>query len=89
MYPERRLTTRTITIKMIERIKSVFTALLSVPNTIGMGPTIIAPPPLAFCPSPLEDENNRKIATKKTKNPTNIKTKPDQASSEESTIELH
>lgn len=79
--------TRTSTTKIIDRTKSAFTVLLSVPKTIGKGPMIIAPPTFF---SPFVDEKSRKItAIKTTMTPVRISIKPKVDKRAESIIEIH
>jgi len=81
--------TRKSTTKIIDRTKSAFTVLLSVPKTIGKGPMIIAPPPPTFF-SPFVDEKSRKItAIKTTMTPVRISMKPKVDKRAESIIEIH
>jgi len=63
-------------IKAIDSRRSILIDSLSVPKTIGKGPTITAPPPLTF-PFPLAVvKNMRMTATKAIMNPAKIKMVP-------------
>lgn len=63
-------------VSLNESSKTVLTDSLSVPKIIGKGPMMMAQPPLTF-PSPLMlERKSKKIATKMTSIPANIKAMP-------------
>jgi hypothetical protein len=83
------LARRTSVIKIIDRTRSIFTDFLSVPKTIGKGPIITTPPPLAFYLSFTDEKSIKIIATKITMKPVRISRNPNVVKKTMSLIELH
>lgn len=59
-----------------ESSKTVLIDSLSVPKIIGIGPIIMAPPPLTFSPFLVFEMKRKRIAARVTSMPANIKAMP-------------